>query len=163
MDDLAYPIHLNQQAIAAVLPHRGAIAFAESVTVLGPHNFEGVACWSSSNANILGHFPGLAVVPGVLLIEGMAQIAGAGLLTGDPYVRSLAGDLVGVLANVRKCNFKRPVRPDTQVNFVVACRQMAPLAVQISAQASVEGQEVAQFDVLMAYVERAQLMQALLA
>jgi 3-hydroxyacyl-[acyl-carrier-protein] dehydratase len=161
MDELVYPIHLDKPAIDAVLPHRGDIAFAESVTVWGPHNFEGVACWSSANANIMGHFPGLPVVPGVLLIEGMAQIAGAGLLTGDPYVRSLSGDLVGVLANVRKCTFKRPVRPDTPVKFVVTCRQMAPLAVQINAQASIEGQEVAQFDILMAYVERAQLMQAL--
>lgn len=161
MNPLCYPFQLDRQAIARLLPHRGDIAFAESVLVIGPHNFEGVALWPSTNANLQGHFPGLHVVPGVLLIEGMAQIAGAGLLAGDPYVQSLGGELVGVLASVRKCTFKRPVRPDVKVKFDIACRQMAPLAVQITAQARVEDEEVAQFDILMAYVERAQLLQTL--
>lgn len=158
---LDYPFTLDRAAIQALLPHRGDIFVCERVRVEGPHHFQGVARWPLENSVIQGHFPGLPVVPGVLLIETMAQLAGAGLLAGDPYVRSLAGDLIGVLASVRKCNFKRPVVPQTDVEFRIECRQMAPMAVQVGATVHVNATEVAQLDILMAYTARPQLMAAL--
>jgi 3-hydroxyacyl-[acyl-carrier-protein] dehydratase len=105
---LHYPFTLERAQIATLLPHRGDIFVCQQVVVQGPHQFQGRARWPQDNAVIQGHFPGLPVVPGVLLIEAMAQLAGAGLLAGDP-MRSLTGDLVGVLASVRKCVFKHPV------------------------------------------------------
>lgn len=158
---LDYPFILDRLAIQALLPHRGDIFVCEQVQVDGPHHFRGVARWPLENSVIQGHFPGLPVVPGVLLIETMAQLAGAGLLAGDPYVRSLAGDLIGVLASVRKCVFKRPVVPQTDVEFRIQCRQMAPMAVQVGATVHVNATEVAQLDILMAYTARPHLMAAL--
>jgi len=160
-DALVYPFTLDRPAIQALLPHRGDIFVGEHVRVEGPHHFTGVARWPLENGVIQGHFPGLPVVPGVLLIEAMAQLAGAGLLAGDPYVRSLTGDLVGVLASVRKCLFKRPVLPQTDVEFRIQCRQMAPMAVQVGATVHANAAEVAQLDILMVYTARSQLMAAL--
>lgn len=160
-DAPVYPFTLDRPAIQALLPHRGDIFVGEHVLVEGPHHFTGVARWPLENGVIQGHFPGLPVVPGVLLIEAMAQLAGAGLLAGDPYVRSLTGDLVGVLASVRKCLFKRPVVPQTDVEFRIQCRQMAPMAVQVGATVHVNAAEVAQLDILMVYTARSQLMAAL--
>lgn len=160
-EGLVYPFTLDRPAIQALLPHRGDIFVGEHVLVEGPHHFKGVARWPLENGVIQGHFPGLPVVPGVLLIEAMAQLAGAGLLAGDPYVRSLTGDLVGVLASVRKCLFKRPVVPQTDVEFRIQCRQMAPMAVQVGATVHVNAAEVAQLDILMVYTARSQLMAAL--
>lgn len=157
----AYPFRLERAQIAELIPHRGDIFFCESLIVEGPHDFKGVARWPLDNSIIKGHFPGLPVVPGVCLIEAMAQLAGAGLLAGDPYVQTLPEGLVGVLAAVRKCAFKRPVMPDCAVEFSISCRQLAPLAVEVSGIARVRDLEVAQLDVLMAYAAKEQLLTAL--
>jgi len=159
--ELHYPFTLDRPGIEALLPHRGDIFVCQRVTVEGPHQFKGTARWPLDNAVIEGHFPGLPVVPGVLLIEAMAQLAGAGLLAGDPYVRSLTGDLLGVLASVRKCVFKHPVLPESDVDYTIQCRQMAPMAVQVAASVRAQDIEVAQLDIVMVYTSRQQMLSAL--
>ena len=160
-DALHYPFALDRSEIEALLPHRGDIFVCQRLTVEGPHRFKGMALWPRENVVIQGHFPGLPVVPGVLLIETMAQLAGAGLLAGDPYVRSLTGDLLGVLASVRKCVFKHPVLPHREVEFSIQCRQMAPMAVQVAAIVHADQIEVAQLDILVVYTSRQQLLSAM--
>jgi 3-hydroxyacyl-[acyl-carrier-protein] dehydratase len=161
-ETLHYPFSLDRAEIQALLPHRGDLFVCQGLCVQGPHQFKGLARWPLDNVVIQGHFPGLPVVPGVLLIETMAQLAGAGLLAGDPYVRSLTGDLIGVLASIRKCLFKQPVLPQSDIDFAIQCRQMAPLAVQVTATVSVSQLEAAQLDILMVYTSRQQLMETLL-
>jgi 3-hydroxyacyl-[acyl-carrier-protein] dehydratase len=160
---IRYPFPLTRQEIEKFIPHRGEIFACQSLEVSGPHDFNGVASWPLGNALIQGHFPGMPVVPGVMLIEAMAQLAGAGLLSGDPYSRSLKGNNIGVLAAVRKCSFTRPVLPDTPVHFSIHCRQMGAMAVQVTASVRVGNAEVAQLDALMAYADRDQLLAALAA
>lgn len=157
----SYPFSLHRQAIENLLPHRGDIFACQNLVVHGPHNFTGSASWSLENTFIRGHFPGLPVVPGVLLIEAMAQLAGAGLLSGDPYVRSLTGDKIGVLASIRRCAFTHPVAPRSIVEFDIQCRQMGPLAVQISAKAHSNNTAVAQLEALIAYTDRSQIVTVL--
>ena len=154
----SYPFSLQRQAIENLLPHRGDIFACQHLVVHGPHNFTGSASWPLENNVIRGHFPGLPVVPGVLLIEAMAQLAGAGLLSGDPYVRSLPGDKIGVLASIRKCAFTHPVVPQRMVEFEIQCRQMGPMAVQVNSKVHVNNTAVAQLEALIAYTDRSQLL-----
>ncbi len=155
-----YPITLSRADIQHLIPHRGDIFVGQRLHIDGPHDFRGIACWPRANAIIEGHFPGMPVVPGVMLIEAMAQLAGAGLLRGDPYVKTLPGESVGVLAGVRNCWFKSPVLPDTEVEFHIHCRQMAPVVVQVNAVAKMGELEVAKMDVVIAYTPREQLQTA---
>lgn len=152
-----YPITLDRHEIENLIPHRGDIFVCRGLIIDGPHDFRGIARWSRDNAIIAGHFPGMPVVPGVMLIEAMAQLAGAGLLRGDPYVKTLPGESVGVLAGVRNCWFKSPVLPGTDVEFHIHCRQMAPVVVQVNAVAKIADTEVAKMDVVIAYTPREQL------
>ena len=154
----SYPFSLQRQAIESLLPHRGDIFACQHLLVHGPHDFTGTASWSLENNFIRGHFPGLPVVPGVLLIEAMAQLAGAGMLSGDPYVRSLPGNQIGVLASIRRCAFTYPVVPQSMVEFEIHCRQMGPLAVQITSKVHANQREVAQLEALLAYTDRSQLL-----
>lgn len=156
-----YPFSLQRQALENLLPHRGDIFACEQLVVHGPHNFTGQASWPLDNNVIRGHFPGLPVVPGVLLIEAMAQLAGAGLLSGDPYVRSLPGDKIGVLASIRRCAFTYPVAPQRIVEFEIQCRQVGPLAVQVSSKAHVHNTVVAELEALIAYADKSQLLAVL--
>jgi 3-hydroxyacyl-[acyl-carrier-protein] dehydratase len=157
----SYPFSLQRQEIENFLPHRGDIFACQHLLVHGPHHFTGRASWSLDNSFIRGHFPGLPVVPGVLLIEAMAQLAGAGLLSGDPYVRSLPGDKIGVLASIRKCSFTYPVAPLSMVVFEIQCRQMGPLAVHVSSTVHAGDTPVAQLEALVAYTDRSQLLAVL--
>jgi 3-hydroxyacyl-[acyl-carrier-protein] dehydratase len=152
-----YPMLLTRSDIESYLPHRGAIFVCRQLLIDGPHQFRGTASWPLDNAVIQGHFPGLPIVPGVMLIETMAQLAGAGLLAGDPYVKTLPQDSIGVLAAVRNCWFKQPVRPEDEVEFHIQCRQMAPLLVQVSAKVTVGESEAAKLEIALAYVPRDQM------
>ena len=158
-----YPIALARADIERLIPHRGAIFACRQLVIDGPHHFRGVARWAADNAIISGHFPGMPLVPGVMLIEAMAQLAGAGLLRGDPYVKTLPQDSVGVLAGVRSCWFRSPVLPDTDVEYAIQCRQMGPVVVQISALVTVAALEAAKLEAVIAYTPREQLATAALA
>lgn len=153
-----FPFTLDRQAIERILPHRGAIFACQQLVAHGPRNYVATARWSVDNAIIQGHFPGDPIVPGVLLIEAVTQLAGAGLLSADSHARSLSGQRIGLLASVRRCVFKRPVLPDVDVSFEIACRQLGESIVQIVANAHVGATEVAQLETVMAYVERDKLL-----
>ena len=157
----SYPIVLNRTDIEGLIPHRGAIFACERLLIQSHSQFSGVARWSRTHSIIEGHFPGMSVVPGVLLIEAMAQLAGAGLLRGDPYTKTLPKESVGVLAAVRNCWFKNPVLPDCDVEFQIECRQLSPLAVQLSAHVEVASVEVATLGAVIAYAPREQMLAAL--
>lgn len=149
-----FPFTLDRHAIEHLLPHRGPIFACKQLIARAPREYTAIANWALDNALIQGHFPGYPLVPGVMLIESVTQLAGAGLLSADAYVRSLPGDRIGVLASVRRCAFKRPVLPEQDVTFEIRCRQIGDAAVQINAQALVEGSEVAQLETLMVYADR---------
>lgn len=149
-----FPFTLDRYAIERLLPHRGPIFACKQLIARAPREYTAIANWALDNALIQGHFPGYPLVPGVMLIESVTQLAGAGLLSADAYVQSLPGDRIGVLASVRRCAFKRPVLPEQDVTFEIRCRQIGDAAVQINAQALVEGSEVAQLETLMVYADR---------
>jgi 3-hydroxyacyl-[acyl-carrier-protein] dehydratase len=152
-----FPITLDLPEIQAVLPHRGEILFVRRVVVLEPEHFVGEASWSSELHVLQGHFPGLPMVPGVLLIEAVAQVAGAGMLVGDERAAGLEADHVGVLAGVRKCSFKRPVAADTEVLIDVRTRQMSPLAASVAGVVSDAAGELASVEILILNTPREQL------
>jgi 3-hydroxyacyl-[acyl-carrier-protein] dehydratase len=156
-----FPFTLDRQEIEQLLPHRGPIFACKQLIARGPRAYTATANWPLDNPVIQGHFPGYPLVPGVMLIESMTELAGAGLLSADAYAQSLPSDRIGVLASVRRCSFKRPVLPEQDVTFEIICRQMGADAVQVSAQVLVEGLEVAQLETLMVYADRTQFSAAL--
>jgi 3-hydroxyacyl-[acyl-carrier-protein] dehydratase len=155
--EITYPISLDATALQSILPHRGEILFAHSLIVLAHNHYQGHAIWPTHFAAIQGHFPERAIVPGVYLVEAFAQLAGAGLLTGDPYVQSLEKSNVCVLASIRKTAFKHPVFPDRLIEFDIHCRQLGASSVQATGSASHDGIELAQLDILLLHASRERL------
>ena len=158
---LNYPIELDAAAIGRVLPHRGDILFVQQVTVLAPDQYEGTACWAADLSILQGHFPDMPVVPGVLLVEAVAQVAGAGMLVGDNHARSMGEDYVGLLAGIRKCSFKRPVLAGDLVEIAVGTRQMSDVAALATGALRLGGDEVGSVEILMVNTPRSTLLQQL--
>jgi hypothetical protein len=170
--------YLRALALAArMMANAAAAAISMRWGLQGQSNTYSVACASSavalgeaSRAIRHGYLDAAIVVgteamlnPGalmawnalrVMLIETMAQLAGAGLLAGDPHTKTLPEGLVGVLASVRRCVFTHPVRPEDELEFAITCRPIGARAVQVTAQARIKQAEVAQLEIMMLYTER---------
>jgi 3-hydroxyacyl-[acyl-carrier-protein] dehydratase len=141
-----YPVYLNAEEIQRFIPHRDAMLFAQSVTVLAYNHYQGQVTWGQDSFVFKGHFPGRPIVPGVMIVEAAAQIAGVGARVGDPLVLAAAHTHIGVLASVRKCLFRRPVLPGMTLTFDLHARRISPGVAQIYGEASCEQGSVASLD-----------------
>lgn len=150
IDELSYPIYLDKEAIQTFIPHRDAMLFAQSVTVLDHNHYQGETTWLEDSFVFQGHFPGAPIVPGVIIVEAGAQIAGVGLLAGDPRSRASVNNNIGLLAGIRKCFFRRPVPPGLKLTFDIHIRHLADDIVNVSSEVSCEFGSVASLEFVFA-------------
>lgn len=108
-----------------LLPHRSPFLFidelvsADETGALGTYTFT-----DEKNDFFKGHFPDYPIVPGVVLIEAMSQVAGAAVVAR----KVLGPQAAFALAAVDEVRFRRPVRPgDTLVTHVKIIRERLPL------------------------------------
>ena len=100
-------MELNIDQIAEILPHRYPFLLVDKITECVPgERAKGIKCVTANDPFFQGHFPGFKVMPGVLLIEALAQVGAVAILTEAGCEGQLA--LFGGIKNAR---FKRQVRP----------------------------------------------------
>ena len=98
---------LDINEIQQILPHRPPMLLVDRIVDLVPFkSATGIKCVTMNEPFFLGHFPGHPIMPGVLLLEGMAQVGGVTMLYPDEHRGKIA--LFGGMENVK---FKRPVVP----------------------------------------------------
>lgn len=101
--------------IEQLLPHRAPFLFVDELTRADAEGVEGVRTFSEEDFFFKGHFPEYPVVPGVILVESMAQCGGAGL----KKAKILDADGLFFLASIEKAKFRRQVVPGDIVRFEV--------------------------------------------
>ena len=100
-------MELNIDQIESILPHRHPFLLVDKITECLPgQGAKGIKCVTANEPFFQGHFPGFKVMPGVLIIEALAQVGAVAILTEEENKGRLA--LFGGIKNAR---FKRQVRP----------------------------------------------------
>lgn len=100
-------MQLNSNQIAEILPHRYPFALVDRIVDGEPGQFaRGIKCVSANEQVFCGHFPQEHIMPGVLILEAMAQVGAVALLS-MPENR---GKIV-LFGGVRNARFKRKVIP----------------------------------------------------
>jgi 3-hydroxyacyl-[acyl-carrier-protein] dehydratase len=99
---------LDIHEIMKLLPHRYPFLLVDRIDLLEP----GVRVVGSKNVTInepffQGHFPGHPIMPGVLIIEAMAQVGGVFAIISD----NIGSDKVTYFAGIDNARFRKPVRP----------------------------------------------------
>lgn len=103
------------QRIMSVLPHRYPFLMVDKIIDMnGDASCIGVKNVTFNEPHFQGHFPTDPIMPGVLLIEGMAQTAGALCIMAQG--NNAAPSLVYFMT-IDKCRFRKPVRPGDVVEF----------------------------------------------
>lgn len=124
--------------IEKVLPHREPFLFVDRLAKYDAEGVIGYRRFTDEDFFFRGHFPGYPVVPGVILIETMAQCGGAGVrLSG--IVKNQG---IFVLASVDKVKFRRQVRPGEEVRMIINNLRVTERMLKQSGQAFV-GDEMA--------------------
>ena len=99
--------------IRELIPHREPFLFLDKLTNIEKlKKATGIKTFSHTEDFFKGHFPGQPVVPGVILIEMMAQTAAALIAFS---IREETFDKIVYLMNIENTKFRRPVFPDTKI------------------------------------------------
>jgi len=123
-------LDINQ--IMAILPHRYPFLLIDRVVEI--ERRQRIVALKSVTINepfFQGHFPGFPIMPGVLIIEAMAQAGGALLLTEVPDRDSK----LMVFTGIEKARFRRPVTPGDQLRIVVEVLAWRSNAVRMEGKA----------------------------
>ena len=129
---------IDRSEIEALLPHRVPLLFVDKIDQAGNEKIIARHIFTEKEFFFTGHFPEYPVVPGVILIETMAQSGGAALRKQG----ILPGDALFFLATVDKVKFRRQVRPGDEVRSEIINLRVSPKMIKQSGKAYV-GDELA--------------------
>ncbi len=141
---------IDIEEIRKILPHRYPMLLVDRIVELEPDRVVGIKNVTVNEPFFQGHFPEFPVMPGVLIVESMAQVAGVLVLKQIP---DRANKLV-LLAGIDNAKFRRPVLPGDQLRIEMKVLKKKSSVAKMLGVATVDGAVVAEVEVLCKLADR---------
>src|SRR5437899_10787307 len=130
------PTILDFEAIKKAIPHRFPFLLIDRVTITDPDkSATGIKCVSGNEPFFQGHFPERAIMPGVLIVEAMAQVACALFLSRHK-------DKLAFFMGMEEIKFRKPVVPGDRLELKLEIVKMRDRFGKAKGEAFVEGKLV---------------------
>ncbi len=141
---------LDIKKVLSILPHRYPFLLVDKIIDLEPgKKASGLKNVSVNEPFFQGHFPGEPVMPGVLIVEALAQVGGVAILSMPENTGKLA-----LFTGINNFRFKKIVRPGDQLELSVEMTGMRRNIGKGEAEAKVDGAVVASGELWFALVDR---------
>ena len=133
---------LDVRRVMAALPHRYPMLLVDRVERIVPdHSITAIKAVSMNEGFFQGHFPGRPIMPGVLIVEALAQAAG--VLAVETFGLANSGKLVYFMA-IEGAKFRTPVEPGCLLQLDVEFLQKRASVSKFAGRASVDGKLAAE-------------------
>jgi len=143
---------IDIERILTILPHRWPLVMIDRVTHVVPfERIVGHKCVAYNEPWFQAHFPGRPIMPGVLILEALAQLGGILAYASDPF--DAASSLMYFLG-IDKAKFRRPVTPGDKLDLEVTVIHHRTNIWKLKGEASVDGTLCAQGELLASVVDR---------
>ena len=142
-------MELKSDEIKKIIPHRYPFLLIDTVTDMKPGEWvEAIKCVSANEMYFMGHFPQKQIMPGVLIIEALAQ-AGAVAILSMPQNKGK----VAVFGGIKNCRFRRQVTPGDVLHLYCEISQIRGSVGFGRAVAKVDGEIAVQGEITFAITE----------
>jgi len=139
---------LGIEEIKEILPHRYPFLMIDRVLELGEKTAMGIKNLSTNDYFFAGHFPGKPIMPGVLILEAIAQVGGVLLLSRKENKGKIA-----YFMSINNAKFRQIVKPGDQLRLEIEVTRYKTRTGQMHGQAYVEDRLVAEADLMFAFGE----------
>jgi 3-hydroxyacyl-[acyl-carrier-protein] dehydratase len=132
--------------ILECLPHRYPFLMIDRIVAIdGDESAIGIKNVTFNEPIFQGHFPGKPIFPGVLIIEGMAQTAGAIVIAHDEVNKG--GKSMVLMLTIDKAKFRKPAEPGDRIEFHIKKIQRRRNVGRYEAKAKVDGVVIAEAEI----------------
>lgn len=138
---------LDINAIQKILPHRYPFLFVDRIIEVADKKVVGIKNVTIDEPFFQGHFPGHPIMPGVLIIEAMAQVGGVGALNLKENLGKLAYFLT-----IDNAKFRKPVLPGDVLRMEVDLLKVKLGIMKIHGVAKVDNEVVTEADMMFAFI-----------
>ncbi len=145
-------VKLEIKKILEILPHRYPFVLVDRVTdIVAGESIRGHKMVSANEPWCQGHFPDRPIMPGVLIIEALAQIGGILAYASEPFDASTS---LMYFLGIDKAKFRHTVTPGDRLDLYVEVVQHRSNTWKLRGEATVEGTLCAQGELLASIVDR---------
>jgi 3-hydroxyacyl-[acyl-carrier-protein] dehydratase len=149
-DGSSLNILIDRESIKVHIPHRDPFLFVDEVLELERGaRIVAVRKFRPEEEFFRGHFPGSPIVPGVIIVEAMAQAGGVLYNASFTEERISKGQTGAYLAGIEKVRFRKAVYPNDLLKMDVRIQKMRSKIIIFAGEASVEGSKVAEAEIMV--------------